>query len=214
LLAASGTFELTVNPTNGQQTVVGAATYTFNTVLGGAFSILIGVDIDATISNLIAAIELGPGIGTLYGTGTTANADAAAAPLPGAIASIVAIVPGTAGNSIVFTTTVTGAVISGAGTLTGGVDIPAASDYVLQRLPRGITRVDSVSVFTRRSVFGVGGAEMQPGFVDAALAVSNGTNASAPANPGWQADLFSANGANAWTTTDLLGSKVRVNRTS
>jgi hypothetical protein len=212
-LSATGTFELTANALNGSQVVVGAKTYTFNTVLGGANSILIGVDRDATVENLIAAVNLGPGIGTVYGLGTTVNADIAAEPLPGAIVRMTAIVPGTAGNSLVFTTTVVGAVISGAGTLTGGVNIPAASDYVLDRLPRGITRVDSMSIFTRRSAFGPGGAEMQPGFVDSALAVSNGVNAAAPSNPGWQTDLFDNNGGSPWTTTAFLGAKVRVNRT-
>ena len=213
-IAANGTFELTANALDASQIVVGAETYTFNTVLGGANSILIGVDTEATISNLIAAINLGPGIGTLYGTGTTVNADIEAEPLPGAIARMFAIVPGTAGNSLVFTTTVVGANISGSGTLTGGLDIPAASSYVLDRLPRGITRVDSLGLFTRRSAFGPGGAELQPGFVDAALAIRNGATAAAPANPGWQVDLFNNNGGVNWTTTDFLGSRVRVNRVS
>lgn len=213
-LPAEGTFELTANPLNGEQIVIGADTYTFNTVLGAAYSVLIGVDEDETLDNLIAAVEGAAGIGTIYGTGTVANADAAAEPLPGAIARVVALVPGTSGNSLAFTTNVTGAIISGAGTLTGGVDIPSASEYILERLPRGITRVDSVSLFTRRSAFGVGGAKMQPGFVDSSLAISNGVDASAPANPGWQVDIFNDNGGSPWTTTDLLGSKVRVNRTS
>ena len=213
-IAASGTFELTANALNASQIVVGSKTYTFNTTLGGANSILIGVDTEATISNLIAAINLGPGIGTLYGTGTTINADISAEPLPGAIARMSAIVPGTAGNSLVFTTTVVGAVISGSGTLAGGLNIPAASSYVLDRLPRGVTRIDSVGLFTRRSAFGPGGAELQPGFVDAALAVRNGATAAAPSNPGWQVDLFNNNGGVAWTTTDFLGARVRVNRTS
>ncbi len=212
--AATGTFELTANALNASQIVVGSKTYTFNTTLGGANSILIGVDASATLDNLIAAINLGPGIGTLYGTGTTINADIAAEPLPGAIALMSAIVPGTAGNSLVFTTTVVGAVISGSGTLTGGLDIPAASSYVLDRLPRGVTRVDSVGLFTRRSAFGPGGAEMQPAFVDSALNIRAGATAAAPSNPGWQADLFNNNGGIAWTTTDFLGARVRVNRTS
>lgn len=213
-IAASGTFELTANALNASQIVVGSKTYTFNTVLGGANSILIGADAEATISNLIAAINLGPGIGTLYGTGTTINADIAAEPLPGPIARMIAIVPGTAGNSLVFTTTVVGAIISGSGTLAGGLDIPAASSYVLERLPRGVTRVDSMGLFTRRSTFGPGGAELQPGFVDAALAIRNGVTAPAPSNPGWQVDLFNNNGGVNWTTTDFLGSRVRVNRVS
>jgi len=154
-----------------------------------------------------------PGEGTLYGTGTTANADASAESQPGDIIGVFAIVPGTAGNSLTFTTSVTGATISGSGTLAGGIDIPAASDYVLERLPRGITRVDGIALFTRRSVFGVGGAQLQPGFVDSSLAVSNGADVAAPANPAWQTDILNNNGGSPWTVIDMLGSKVRVNRT-
>jgi len=213
-LAATGTLEFVANALNGSQAVVGSKTYTFNTALGAANSILIGVDASATLDNLMSAINLGPGIGTLYGTGTTINADIAATPLPGAIARMSAIVPGTGGNSLVFTTTVVGAVISGSGTLTGGVNIPGASSYVLDRLPSGITRVDSVGLFTRRSAFGPGGAELQPAFVDAVLNIRNGSDEAAPSNPGWQVDLFNNNGGTAWTTTDFLGARVRLNRTS
>lgn len=212
-LPASGTLEFSANPLDTETFVAGSTTYTFNTVLGGANSVLIGVDADETLDNLIAAIEGAPGSGTIYGTGTTANADVAAEARPGAIMEAFAIVPGTAGNLLTFTTTVTGATISGAGTLTGGVDIPAASDYTIERLPRGITRVDGIVLFTRRSVFGVGGAQLQPGFVDSSLSVSNGADTAAPSNPAWQTDIFNNNGGTAWTVTDLLASRVRLNRT-
>jgi len=214
LTSASGTFELTANPLNDENVRVGPTTYRFRTTLAAANDILIGVDTDATMSNLLAAVNFGPGIGTLYGTGTVINPDCSGEPLPGAIGRMVAVLPGTAGNALVFTTTVTGAVISGAGTLTGGLNIPVASEYGLERIPRGITRIDSVSLFTRRSVFGTGGATVQPGFVDSALAVSNGADTSPSATPSWQIDLFSSNGGVAWTTTAMLGSKVRVNRTT
>jgi hypothetical protein len=212
-LAASGTLELTANALNGSQVVVGTTTYTFNTVLGGADSVLIGVDADASLFNLISAINGAAGIGTLYGIGTVTNADVIAAELPGAIASMEALVPGTAGNAIVFTTTVAGAIISGAGTLTGGVDIPSPGIYKLERLPSGLTVVESVSLFTRRSVYGPGSAEITPSFIDAALSASSGANTAAPANPGWQVDHFSANGGGAWATADFIDAKIQVDRT-
>lgn len=213
-LPATGTLELSANPLNTQTVVVGATTYRFVTALSVANDVLIGVDADASIDNLIAAINQDPGAGTIYGTGTTANASAFAEPLPGAIAKIEALVPGTAGNSIVFTTTVTGATISGSGTLAGGENIPAFAQFVLERAPRGVTRVESVSIFARRSVFGPGGATMQPSFVDGSAAVSTGADTVAPANPAWQVDHFSTNGGDAWSIADLINSKIRVNRTS
>jgi len=212
-IPASGTLEFGANPLDTETVVIGSQTYTFNTTLGGAGSVLIGIDQEASLDNLVAAVENGAGEGTLYGTGTTANANASAESQPGDIIGVFAIVPGTAGNSLTFTTSVTGATISGSGTLAGGIDIPAASDYVLERLPRGITRVDGIALFTRRSVFGVGGAQLQPGFVDSSLAVSNGADVAAPANPAWQTDILNNNGGSPWTVIDMLGSKVRVNRT-
>ena len=213
-LPAKGTIELVSNPLNGEEVVVGATTYTFVSSLSSANDVLIGIDADESIANLIAAINQDAGEGTIYGAGTVANADAFADPLPGAIASIEALVPGVAGNSIVFTTDVTDAIISGSGTLDGGEDIPAFAQFTLERAPRGVTRIESVSIFTRRSVFGPGGATLQPSFVDGSASASTGADSVVPANPAWQVDHFSTNGGNAWTIADLINSKIRVNRTS
>ena len=211
-LAATGTFELTGLPSAAETVVIGSDTYTFVAALSTAYDVLIGVDAEETIDNLIAAVNQDAGAGVIYGTGTVANADGAAIAQPGAITKIEAVVPGTTGNSIVFTTTVTNSTISGSGTLAGGTDIPSPSTYFIERLPRGATRVDSVSLFTRRSVFGPGGATMTPSFVDGANASSNGATTAAPANPAWQIDKFDANGGIAWSVANLLGSRVRVTR--
>lgn len=211
-LPATGTFEMTAQPLASETIVVGSDTYTFVAALTAAYDVLIGVDEEETRDNLVAAINQAAGAGVIYGTGTVANADALGIVQPGAIVKVEALVPGTAGNSIVFTTTVTGAIISGSGTLAGGTDIPAASTYFIERMPRGLTRVDSISLFTRRSVYGPGGATMTPSFVDGANASSNGTTAAAPSNPAWQVDQFDDNGGNAWSIADFVGSRVRVNR--
>lgn len=211
-LPATGTYELTGLPTATQTVTIGATTYTFRATVPSANDVLIGVDADATIENLIAAVNQEAGAGVKYGTGTVANASASASALPGAIAKIEALVPGTVGNSIVFTTTVVNSVISGSGTLAGGLNIPSPSTYFIERLPRGSTRVDSVSLFTRRSVFGPGGATMTPSFVDGSNASSNGATTAAPANPAWQVDQFDANGGNAWSVANFVGSRVRVTR--
>ena len=211
-LPATGTFELTGLPSAAETVVIGSDTYTFVAALAAAYDVLIGVDAEETIDNLIAAVNQDAGAGVIYGTGTVANADADATALPGAITKITAILPGTAGNSIVFTTTVTNSTISGSGTLAGGTDIPSPSTYFIERLPRGTTRVDSISLFTRRSVYGPGGATMTPSFVDGSNASSNGTTAAAPANPAWQVDQFDANGGIAWSVANFVGSRVRVTR--
>lgn len=211
-LPSNGTYELTGLPAATETVTIGATTYTFRATVPAANDVLIGVDADETIENLIAAVNQESGAGVKYGTGTVANASAFAEALPGAIARIEALVPGTAGNSIVFTTTVVNSAISGSGTLTGGLDIPSPSTYLIERLPRGVTRVDSVSLFTRRSVFGPGGATMTPSFVDGSNASSNGATTAAPANPAWQVDKFDANGGNAWSVANFVGSRVRVTR--
>lgn len=213
-LPATGTFELTGQPTASEAITIGSDTYTFVASLSSAYDVLIGVDEDETIANLIAAINQEAGSGTIYGVGTVANADALAIPQPGPIVKIEALVPGTTGNSIAFTTTVVGSIISGSGTLENGEDIPAPATHFLERLPRGITRVDSISLFTRRSVFGPGSATVEPSFIDGSSGASVGDDASAPGNPSWQVDQFDDNGGNPWSAADFVGARVRVNRTT
>jgi len=67
------------NAANGQTVTINARVYTFNTVLGGADSILIGGTALATLQNLKAAINGAAGSGTTYGIGTAVNADVTAA---------------------------------------------------------------------------------------------------------------------------------------
>lgn len=213
-LPATGTLEFGANPSATEQVVVGATTYTFVSSLTGANDVLIGADAEESLENLVAAINAGAGEGVVYGTGTTANASAYATDIPGAIIEVSARVPGTVGNTIVFTTTVTGATISGSGTLENGTDIPSAGIYSMEPLPPSLTRIDSVTLFTRRSSYGTGTGMMQPGIIDAALSTSNGADATAPANPAWQVDYFDDNGGVTWTTASLNGAKFRVNRTA
>lgn len=65
-------------PSNGDTITVTGTTYTFNTVLGGANSILIGATLADTIANTVNAINGGPGIGTTYGIGTVTNPNSTA----------------------------------------------------------------------------------------------------------------------------------------
>lgn len=121
LKLAKATLTLTANALDTETVVIGSRTYTFNTVLGGADSVLIGATASASIDNLIAAVTNGSGEGTTYGTGTLVHADVTAEAFEGDAMVAEAKVEGLAANSIATTTTVTGATWSSA-TLIGGND--------------------------------------------------------------------------------------------
>lgn len=78
---ATSTFTFNgVVPSNTHNVVVGSKTYTFQTVLTNSDgNVLIGVDAAACQANLLAAIQLGAGAGTVYAAATTANTVASAA---------------------------------------------------------------------------------------------------------------------------------------
>jgi hypothetical protein len=119
---ATATLTITVNPADGDAVTLGSTTYTFNTVLGGANSVLIGADIQESLTNLSDAIAATAGqIGSTVGTGTVANTDATFAVTDPADGTGVAtaITSGTAGNGV--TSTETGANMSWSSTtLSGG----------------------------------------------------------------------------------------------
>ncbi len=119
---SSGVLTLTGNAANNETVVVGGKTYTFQTVLteedGNVF---IGVDASASIDNLIAAITLGAGSGTLYAQETSRHPTATASAGAGDTMDVDAKSPGVAGDLIDTTETLTSGSF-GAATLTGGVD--------------------------------------------------------------------------------------------
>jgi hypothetical protein len=62
------------NPSNGQTVSAGFQIYTFVTSLSGtANQVLIGLALGNSLANLVAAINLGPGAGTLYSAATPIN---------------------------------------------------------------------------------------------------------------------------------------------
>lgn len=73
---ARGVLTLTGNALDTETVVIGASTYTFQTVLTNVDkNVLIGVDAEATINNLASAMNLTAGAGTTYAASTTAQAD-------------------------------------------------------------------------------------------------------------------------------------------
>lgn len=118
------------NPSDGDTVTIGSDTYTFKTALSVgpavAFEVLIGAALIDTLTNLAAAVNADTGAGTLYGTGTTANADVDAGIATISTLPLTATVAGAAGNSIVSTESST--VLSFADTtFDGGVDATVAA---------------------------------------------------------------------------------------
>lgn len=121
---ATGALTATANFANGETVTMGSVTYTFNTVLGGANSILIGTTTAESLENLGLATfaATGTGIGTKFGIGTVANGVVKAIPdtIDPLILRATAVAAGTAGNSAATTETAANASWTGA-TLSGGV---------------------------------------------------------------------------------------------
>lgn len=121
---AIGTLTFSGNALDGETVTLGSKTYTFQTVLTNVNgNVLIGATPDDSITNLVAAVGLGAGSGTLYAAATTAHPTASAgvgfAPQT-LVAS--ALAAGAGGNAIVTTDTLTNA-SWGSATLTGGVTV-------------------------------------------------------------------------------------------
>lgn len=71
---ASGVLTVTGAIGNGQTVTLNGLVYTFNTVLGGAGSVLIGASIEEALQNLADAVNSVPEtVGIAYGTGTVEN---------------------------------------------------------------------------------------------------------------------------------------------
>lgn len=214
LVSATGILTLTANPANGNQVVLGSQTYTYNTVLGGADSVLIGADEEESIANLVAAINGDAGEGTLYGTGTTPNADATAEAAPTSVQlTATAITPGTAGNSIISTETITGGSWTGA-TLAGGAEIPAPSRFTLSRLDPTVTGVRWIEMRNRSYVVG-GDGSLQLSFqVDGDDAP--GADNALTSNPTYRFDVIEEDPhtAAALTPTSIVNGSVVLERTA
>jgi len=115
-----GTVTIAVLPLINELLTVGQIPYRFVDALTQENDVLRGATTTASAANVIEAINNG-GNGTSVHLLTQANYEAEATSL-GAVVTVEGQIDGASGNDIVFTTTVTSAVISGSGTLTGGID--------------------------------------------------------------------------------------------
>lgn len=104
---AAQTLTMSGNAGDTETVTIGSKTYTFQTSLTNTDgNVLIGVDADASLNNLRAAMNLDPaGSGSLYAASTTAHPSARA--VRGSVTTLVAraLAPGSGGNSLATTET-------------------------------------------------------------------------------------------------------------
>lgn len=132
--AGRATLTFTGQPADTETVTIGLRVYTFNTILGGANSVLIGASTEASILNLVNAISAAVGqAGVTYGSGTVIHADVSAKEGVGDTMIAEANEKGTAGNGIVTTDTVANATWSSV-TLIGGGDIREPQPLEFPRL--------------------------------------------------------------------------------
>lgn len=136
-IAAYAFFRITGTINDGEQAVVGGRTYTFKTAItASAGDVLIGASANATIGNLINAINLGPGSGTAYSAATLVNPQVGADYLNSTALQARALTVGLSGNSIACTTTCANADWYHEGgaataTLKGGYDAGVGNEVVV-----------------------------------------------------------------------------------
>lgn len=122
LAKAAGVLTLTGMPLNTETVTIGGKVYTFQAVLTNVDgNVLIGASASESLDNLIAAINLDAGAGTLYAAATTLHPTVAASAGVGDTMVATAKDSGSAGNAIATLETLTNGVWGG-GTLAGGDD--------------------------------------------------------------------------------------------
>lgn len=216
---ATSILTLTANPSNTNTVRVGtkdgtvAATYTFKTVLASAFDVLIDVSIAATLQNLYNAINLGPGSGTKYHAGTTANFDVSANQLPAGQMKVTALIAGTVGNSIATTSSgITGSWTSTV--LAGGLNIPGPSAFKTQRLPGNTTIISAVQLNTRAFKTDAGLSSVHASFIGPLGGVAAGGAHNLTVNPIYYKDIFEVDPDTSGpiSPTTIVGGTIQITR--
>jgi len=119
---ARAVLTFTAQPGDTETITIGTTVYTFNTTIGGAFSVLIGDTIAESLDNLVTAITTDSPDGVVVGLATTEHPDVSAVAFIGLSILVTADNAGADGNAIVSTSTVTGGTWSFV-TLNGGNDL-------------------------------------------------------------------------------------------
>jgi len=174
---ATGTLTATANFAGGETVNAGGKTYTFQSALTNVDgNVLIGASASDSLDNLIAAINLAAGSGTLYAAATTANTFVSALAGAGDTMDVAAKIGGTAGNAYATTTTAANASWGGA-TLSGGANSSVAILSLASQLP-GNTTLAIGAVTTRGTVAAAHGGT----FGAHSLTLVGGANALSPKN--------------------------------
>jgi hypothetical protein len=156
--AATGILTLTGNAVDGETVTIGSKVYTFQDTLTDVNgNVKVGASASVSLDNLIAAINLGAGAGTLYATATTLHPTVIASAGAGDTMNLTAKTKGTDGNSIATTTTLADGSFAEV-TLTGGKDghgaIGGVADEVNDRVPGGSrAALENVAIIGGVSVY-------------------------------------------------------------
>jgi hypothetical protein len=142
---ATGTLTGSANFADGETVTIGSTVYTFKSpFVDAAFNVAVGVDLQTSLANLKAAINLEAGGGTLYGTATTLHPTVSATASDATTLSARAKSYGTAGNAIA-TTDVAANASWGAATLTGGAGDAVVLSVASNQAPNEAAAVDTGS---------------------------------------------------------------------
>ena len=215
---ASTILTLTGLPLTTETTVLGSQTYTWVSALSAgptvAYEVLIGADEAECVSNILEAVNGGTGLGTVYSAGTVANVDVFAAVLPSPQVSFVATAIGVAGNSVVSTETLTNGSFP-ATTFAGGEDIPAFSQFAMERLPVDVTGILGLQITARGYKSDAGDANLRFDLVGPSAGVGTGDALSTDLSPSWLRQIFEIDPDTAATITPstITGGRIRVTRT-
>lgn len=129
-IAAVSSLTLTGNAVNAETVTLDTKIYTFQTVLTDVDgNVLIGASASDSIDNLIAAIMLGVGAGTVYAASMTLHPTVTAIVAVGDVMDCIAKFKGTDANTLATTETMTNGSFTGA-TLSGGT-IWGATDEII-----------------------------------------------------------------------------------
>jgi Concanavalin A-like lectin/glucanases superfamily len=218
-VAASSVLTMTAQPTVGNTVTVGTtngttpAVYTFETSLTAAFQVLIDTNIQNTLQNLFNAINAGPGIGTKYGTGTTANNDVNATQLPAGQMMVMANIAGTAGNSIATSSSgITGGWTGS--TLSGGLNIPGPTNFIVQRVPPTTTLISAVQITARAFKSAAGAGSINTALIGPLGGQLTGPTHALTIGPSYYNDIYETDPDTSGpiSPTTLAGGSIQINR--
>lgn len=219
-LPAVSILTLTAQPAANDTVTVGTkngstvAVYKFVSSVSAAFDVLIDSNLQNTLQNLFNAINAGTGSGTKYGTGTTSNFDVIATQLPAGEMMATALNPGTAGNSIATSVSLTHGGAWTSTHLAGGVDIPGPSNFKTQRLPPDTTLVSAVQVTTRSYKSDAGVGSINTALIGPLGGASTGPTHSLTVSPVYYNDIYEEDPDTSGpiSPTTIVNGSVQINR--